>query len=238
MATLLLVDDTQALTELFATAIRDQLGHEVITAFRLGDVASALEANPGIELAMVDLSFPKETGSGLDALTEIHRTLPAASLAIVTQGDEWVADLLRDAWDLLPIATVISKTAPLQIQLDTVEQLLRDGSAPVDPVIRPLLPGQRNPMRSIERFDRLVPHAGHAKLWEALLTVSPSATYKEVADATGLKLNTIRNYRAALLGELALHGLDDPGLTEMRDFAVRCRAFLTPHIDAAMRRSR
>jgi len=238
MATLLLVDDSQALTELFANAIRERLGHEVVTVFRLDDVGAALAAHPDIQLALVDLSFPKQEGSGIDGLAEIFRATPQTLLAIVTQGDEWVADLLRDAWELLPIATVISKTAPLQIQLDTVDEVLRHGTAPVDPVIRPLLPTNRNPMRSIERFDRLVPHAGHAKLWDALLAAHPHTTYKAVADATGLKLNTIRNYRAALLGELALHGLDDPGLDEMREFAVRCRAFLTPHIDATLRRSR
>lgn len=237
MATLLLVDDTQALTELFAAAIHEQLGHEVLTAFRLTDVGAVLAAHV-IDLAMVDLSFPNEAGSGIDALAEIHRTQPAALLSIVTQGDEWVAQLLRDAWELLPIATVISKSAPFALQLATVDQVLRDRSAPVDPAIRPLVPAQRNPLRSVDRFDRLVPHAGHAKLWIALLDASPNATYKEVADATGLKLNTIKNYRASLLGELALHGLDDPGLGEMREFALRCRAFLSPHLSAVKQRAR
>jgi len=238
MAKLLLVDDTTALTDLFAAAISDHLGHDVITTNALAEVGGVIAAHPDIALALVDLSFPQERGSGLDALAEIHATAPRIALAIVTQGDEWVAQLLRDAWELLPIATVISKTAPLQFQLDAIQQVLRTGTSPVDPAIQPLVPAQKSMMRTIARFSELVPHAGHAKLWMALMDTTPSATYKQIADATGLKLNTIKNYRASLLGELALHGLNDPGLSEMRDFAVRCRPFLFPHISSALARSR
>lgn len=238
MATLLIVDDARALTDLFGEAIRSSGGHRVITANRLADVAPTLAANPDVDLALVDLSFPQERGSGLDALATIHTTSPSTALAIVTQGDEWVAQLLRDAWELLPIATVISKSAPLQFQLDAIEEVLRTGSSPVDPAIQPLVPAVKPAMRTVARFAELVPHAGHAKLWAALLDAAPDATYKQIADATGLRLNTVKNYRASLLGELALHGLDEPGLEEMREFAVRCRPFLLPHVAAALQRAR
>lgn len=238
MATLLIVDDAQALTELFAEAIRAGGGHGVHIVNRIADVPAVLADHPGIDLALVDLSFPQQGGSGLDALATIHTTSPTTALAIVTQGDEWVAQLLRDAWELLPIATVISKSAPLQFQLDAIEQVLRTGSSPVDPAIQPLVPAVKPAMRTVARFAELVPHAGHAKLWAALLEASPEATYKQIADATGLRLNTVKNYRASLLGELALHGLDDPGLAEMREFAVRCRPFLLPHVTSALERSR
>lgn len=238
MSTLMIVDDTPALTDLFAAAIRSHGGHQVITANRLADVGPLLAAHPGIDLALVDLSFPQERGSGLDALATIHRSSPDTALAIVTQGDEWVAQTLRDAWELLPIATVISKSAPLQFQLDAIEEVLRCGSSPVDPAIQPLVPSVKPSMRTVQRFAELVPHAGHAKLWAALWDAEPEATYKQIADATGLRLNTVKNYRAALLGELALHGLDEPGLAEMREFAIRCRPFLEPHVTAALQRAR
>ena len=55
-----------------------------------------------------------------------------------------------------------------------------------------------------------------------------------MATATGLKLNTIKNYRAQLISELALHGVDDAGLSEMRRFAQRCRPFLDPYLEDAL----
>jgi DNA-binding NarL/FixJ family response regulator len=236
VASLLIVDDAVALAELFASAVRDQLHHQVRTVSSPEFVAEALDGQ-SFDLALVDLSFPHADGSGLDVLAEIHMASPATHLVVYTQGDEWVAQVLRDAWELLPLASVMSKSAPLALQLGVIERVLREGSAPVDPVIQPLVPSQRSKMRTAERFSKLVQHVGHAKLWTALMTSRPNVSYREIALETGLKLNTVKNYRAQLLGELAIHGLDDPGLAEMREFAVRCRPFLRPYVRQAMERA-
>lgn len=232
MANLILVDDASALAELFAQAIEQRLGHSVTVAVSLAGVEEALASITHLDLAVVDLSFPQENGTGIDALAEIHRNRPDARLAIITQGDDWVAQILRDAWELLPIATVISKSAPLAYQLSAIDLVVNGGEAPVDPAIQPLLPARRSGYRTIERFGALVQHAGHAKLWAALLRAD-DPTYKQIADLSGLKLNTVKNYRAQLLPELAIHGLDDPTLRQMQDFARRCRSFLTPYLDRA-----
>ena len=231
MTQLLLVDDASALAELFGAAITSRLGFDVAIAISLVDVEERLAQLQRLDLAIVDLSFPQEDGTGIDALAEVHRTCPTALLAVITQGDEWVAQVLRDAWELLPIATVISKSAPLSYQLDAIASVVETGTAPVDPAIQPLLPRVRPSYRTPERFASLVQHAGHAKLWRALLeTRDPS--YKQVADNSGLKLNTVKNYRAQLLPEMGIHGLQDPTLREMREFALRCRAFLVPFVSA------
>ena len=229
MAQLLLVDDASALVEMFADAIRSRLGHEVVVAVALADVGDALDQVEQLDLAVVDLSFPQEDGSGLDALVQIHRERPDAHLAMITQGDEWVANLMRDAWELLPVATVISKSAPLGYQLDAITRVLATGSAPVDPAIQPLLRANRSPYRTAASFGALVQHAGHATLWRALL-VATDPTYQELAQLSGLKLNTVKNYRVQLLPELGLHGLDDQSLRGMWEFARRCRPFLAPFL--------
>jgi DNA-binding NarL/FixJ family response regulator len=232
LSTILLVDDAAALAELFGAAIESALGHQVHVAVALADVEDLLRAVPDSDLALVDLSFPQEDGTGLQALAQISRASPRTKLAIITQGDEWVAQILRDAWDLLPITTVISKSAPLAYQLAAISQVLATGSAPPDPAIQPLLPKERSG-RTPERFSKLVQHAGHAKLWSSLLSID-DANYKALADHSGLKLNTLKNYRAQLIPELDLHGLRDPSLREMRAFAKRCQPFLQPFVLAAL----
>lgn len=239
MARILIVDDAASLAELFAAAIRERTNHEVDVVVAVGDVAGHLDhgraagrADP--DLALVDLSFPQERVTGLEALATIHERCPDTRLAILTQGDEWVAEVLRDAWELLPVATVISKTAPLDYQLGAIDRVLTTGSAPVDPAIQPLLPAERPAWRRPERFGRLIQHQGHAKVWSALMDPNLDATYRVVAERTGLKLNTIKNYRTQLLAELGLHGLVDPSLREMQDFAVRCRPFLAPFVARAL----
>jgi len=230
---ILLVDDAASLAELFGRAVEHELGHRVEVVVAVADVHEALERGP-YEIAIVDLSFPQERCTGLDALAEIHRHSPDTKLALFTQGDDWVAETLRDAWELLPIATVISKTAPLDYQLAAIQSVVETGSAPPDPAVQPLLPAHRPEWRTPERFAKLIQHQGHAKVWSALIDDPDDATYKSVAARTGLKLNTVKNYRSQLLSELNLHGLSDPTLREMQDFARRCRAFLRPFVDDAL----
>ena len=238
MTRLLIVDDAEALTTLFGRAVHESLGLDVVVVSDLSELIEILEPDHPFDLALVDLSFPGQGGSGIDGLVEIQRQCPSTKLAIITQGDEWVADILRDAWELLPITTVISKSAPLDYQLGAIRRVLRDGAAPIDPAIQPLIPSNRNPWRTPETFSSLVQHAGHAKLWMALINSDSDPSYRSIAASAGLKLNTIKNYRAQLLGELALHGLTDASLIEMRSFALRCRSFLQPYIDLAIQRSR
>lgn len=229
MAEILLVDDSAALSELFARTIEHELGHRVYAVQFIADLGETLTSIGRLDLALVDLSFPGQDASGLDALVEIERSMPTCTMAIITQGDEYVADLLRDAWELLPVVTVISKSAPLAHQLRMIDELINVGTAPPDPAVQPLLPRRHPHGRTAESFRFLVQHAGHAKLWLALLT-SPEASYKVLADLTGLKLNTLKNYRAQLVDELERHGLHDPTLREMGAFAVRCRPFLRPFL--------
>lgn len=235
MTRMLLIEDAAALAELFSEKLAERFDATVDVCVAVMDVELYLE-NPPYDLALVDLSFPQEHASGLDALAQIHAASPSTKLAIMTQGDTWVAEILRDAWDLLPIATVISKTAPLVYQFEMVEQVLLHGRADVDPAIQPLLPTRPNPDRTIDRFGKLILHQGHAKVWHVLMDRRFDATYKNVADATGLKLNTVKNYRTQLLNELRVHGLFDPSLREMQDFAWRCRAFLKPHVERSLGR--
>ena len=230
MTQVLLVDDASALAELFAEAITMRLGYDVAVAVSLRDVEDTVTELVDLDLALIDLSFPQEPGSGIDALDTVHRLRPDALLAIITQGDDWVAETLRDAWELLPVATVISKSAPLAYQLDAIALVVNTGAAPVDPAIQPMLPATRSPLRTRSRFQYLVQHAGHVKLWSALLA-APDPSYREVADRSGLKLNTVKNYRAQLLAELSVHGLDDPSLREMQEFARRCRVFFNPYLN-------
>ncbi len=233
MNAVLLVEDAAALAELFADVLSSRMGHDVHVCVAVEDVELTLENGP-YDVAIVDMSFPQERVTGLDALVEIHTADPATKLVIMTQGDGWVGDLLRDAWDLLPIASIISKTAPLDYQLEMIANVLEGGPVAIDPAIQPLIPSQRNPLRTPQRFGRLIQHQGHAKVWNVLMQHDLEATYKNVADGTGLKLNTVKNYRTQLLDELRVHGLDDPSLRQMQQFSLRCQAFLRPHVDRAL----
>jgi hypothetical protein len=232
MTRLLLLDDAASINELVARELVRHGVCEVTALARVEDLLS--DPRPAYEIAVVDLSFPGSHYSGIDALLHLYTNAPDAALVVLTQGDDWVADMLRDAWEAFPLATAISKSAAIATLVSTLEQVITTGSAPVDPVLAPLLPVMRSPWRSLEGYARLIQHAGHAKLWRALIEADADPSYRDLALATGLTVNTVRNYREQLLSELALHGLDNPAMREMQVFARRCRPLLDPYVRARL----
>jgi DNA-binding NarL/FixJ family response regulator len=228
--TVLLIDDTPNVTELFAVTIANEFDVDVVSESNADAVDLRLVKQISPDLAIVDLSFPRQPANGIDVLLTLHRASPSTALVVLTQGDDHVADLLRDAWELFPLAAAVSKTAPLKRQLELIGDALNGERRLLDPTLRLMVPDEIRPWRTIERYSLLVPHLGHAKLWAALMAAHDGPTYSEIASSAGLRTNSVKNYRANLLGELALHGLHDPGIKEMQRFARRSRGLLAPHM--------
>lgn len=230
MTRILIVDDNASSLELIAQAITARLGYEVVLVTEVGAVTPELCASPAVALALVDLSFRGTRQSGLDVLLRLSESSPSTRLVLFTQGDDSVAELMRDAWEALPLASAVSKSLPLDLLIDTIRRVVADGSAPPDPVLQPLLPAVRSPWRSADGYRRLVHHAGHAKLWRALIDAGADPSYEELHRLSGLKVNTLRNYREQLVPELALHGMTNPTMRDMQAFAWRCGPLLAPHL--------
>lgn len=230
MSRILFVDDNPTGIQPIAEVVRERLAHDVTVLTRVEDVTPQLCIAEAFDLALVDLSFRATKRSGLDALLVLAECSPCTRLGIYTQGDDAVADLLRDSWEAVPLACALSKSLPLDRLIDAIDRALAGVESPVDPVLQPLLPLQRSPWRAAEGYGRLIQHAGHAKLWRALMRADADASYEELRRLSGLKINTLRNYREQLLPELALHGMAAPTIRQMQAFAWRCRPLLQPHI--------
>ena len=230
MTRLLIVDDSELAQELLAAQIRHELGWEVATTPSADGLDAFLDAHEPFDIAVVDLAFFGQERTGLDALLAIYEHTPACRLVVYTQGDSSVADMLRDAWDAFELGTALSKNRPIAAVLQDLREVAAHGTAPVDVLLQPWLPPQRSPWRSIEGYGRLVGHAGHAKLWRALIELEEEPSYKQLAEHTGLSLPSVRNYRSELLDNLALHYLDRPKMRQMQLFAKRCRPLLERHI--------
>jgi len=227
---LLIVDDSQLALELLPDAIERALGWVVATTDRPDGLRQVLDDHEPFDIALVDLAFLDSRLTGLDALLTIYEHTPACRMIVYTQGDSSVAGMLRDAWDAFELATALSKMKPIASVLNELRHVANHGDAPVDVLLQPWLPPERSPWRSIEGYGRLVVHAGHAKLWRALIDIDEEPTYKQLAEHTGLSLSSVRNYRSELLDNLALHYLDRPRMRQMQLFAKRCRPLLERHI--------
>ncbi len=180
------------------------------------------------DMVLVDLLFPQETSNGLDVLMAFKKWCPESTLVIYTSATHHEAPLLRAAWESIGAMSVLSKLAPVSTLVETVDRILESGLAEVDPQLQALLPAKRSPWRTVDSYRRLVPHAGHAKLWRSLLEHCTAPSYRLIAEGSNLSVNTIRNYRHDLLAELRLHGLDNPTMQEMHEFAHTVRPLLSP----------
>lgn len=227
----LILDDQVLTAEALGLRVRERLGIEPLLLHRVADLTPELIATEAFRLAVVDLSYRDEVLHGLDALFALHRHSPGTTLVIHTVGDSNVEAMLRDAWELLPVSTAITKGPSAVGIVDTLEVVLRTGSAPLDPVLQPLLPAVRT-RRDPAAFERLVPHKGHAKMWRALAEEPEGASYADLAAAAGVKINAMKNYRADVVGELEHHRLANPTTRQMQEFAKRARPFLRPYLRA------
>lgn len=224
----LIVDPSVTLVELLSQHLdgRDLAVEGYWSAGNVMDIAPSRSTRPA-GVALVSLDFVGAPG-GLDVMVALTRWCPETSL-IAYVGDEPEAQaLLRVAWEAFGLAGVVSKSSSLSTLTRVIEEVHRCGRAEPDERLGPLLPAGRSPWRSAAAFERLVPHAGHAKLWRALLDSERASPYKDLASRSGLTINTIRNYREDLLPELRLHGLDSPTMKEMHAFAHRARPLLAP----------
>ncbi|MBM3684653.1 MAG: response regulator transcription factor [Actinobacteria bacterium] len=236
MKRLLLVDEAVGFSELFAVALRDGLD-AAVDVVAGPDAAGAVAAAARPHVAVVDDRFPAFDCSCIDALVAIRERSPETKLVVLSRGDAAIVPAVRDAWELLPVVAVLSRTRTVEDLVDALRTVTEGGEGIVDAPFRAVLPEGRPSWRSVERFRLLVQHLGHAKLWSALLDPSVDIAYQAVAAQCGLAVNTIKNYRAQLLPELSVHGLDDPSLREMQAFAHRCRVLLRPWVDARLDQS-
>jgi len=233
---ILIVDDNSTPTQVIGDVITARLGFAVRVVESVAEFVADPAVLDGVRLALVDLSFRNTTASGLDVLVSLRAMAPEVTAALYTQGDDSVADLIAVCFHAIPLGAVLSKSLPLNALVQRIDDLMVTGRCEPDPVLTPILPSERSPLRSAEAYGRLVPHAGHAKLWRALQRSSPEVSIGELAGISGLAVNSIRNYRESVMAELHLHELERPSLYAMRAFAIRCRPLLEPFVSMKLDR--
>jgi DNA-binding NarL/FixJ family response regulator len=228
---LVLVDQSPVLTELLGARLT-QAGYSTTVA---GTPAEAVElarqratAPPAIVLVELDEGSGK--ANGLDVMKAFRQWCPETAQIIYT-ALEPESMLLRVAWGAMGPASVISKHSPVSTLIYALDAVRDTGRAAVDPSLLSVFPKQPSPTLSASGYRRLVPHAGHAKLWQALIDEPEPPTYKQIAARTDLSVNTIRNYRDDLLPELREHGLIRPTMQKIHEFAHTVRPLLVPILE-------
>ncbi len=123
MTTLLLIDDSTHVTELFAAFVQVSLGWRVLTAAGPDQVTAELLAERP-DVVVADLSFPGTPVTGVEVLRRVHEVVPEACLVAASSGDDWVVPLERRARGEVPLAAILDVTAPLDEQVAVLKGLI------------------------------------------------------------------------------------------------------------------
>ncbi len=229
---IVLIDRVRVLLDLLG----DRLAGRGYSVTRLTDpgeadaAARAMATEPPAAV-VVDLELSEEKTNGLDAMIAFDRWCPESPMLLFTQGDHRSENLVAVAWEAIQPAGAVSKSSSAENLLDAIDAVVATGTATVDPALRHLLPPRRSPRRPATSYARLVPHGGHAKIWRVLFELDRPPSYRVLAEHAGLAVNTVRAYRDDLRMELALHGLGNPTLAEMHEFARTVRPLLSPAVE-------
>lgn len=233
MAEVLLVDDRKATAQMYEEWLT-RLGHDV-TVVNDPDLVTAervTEQRP--DLAIIDLSYGNSDLSGLDVLLLLFRRCPGCRLVILTNGDAAVGDVLRIAWEALPIRVAISKGA----LFNEFERAIHAASADqewVDVDLSAWIPSRRDPGRSIERFGGLIGHAGHARLLQYLCASRSQPSQAEVARENGWVVATVRNYAEHISQGLTILGYQKMTFAELHTFVQAARPIVSEAADDFLR---
>ena len=231
MTTCLIVDDRRFIAEVYRGMLTD-LGHDVVVATDPAQVGPTTVTDMGLDLALVDLSFPDHDRNGQDVLLCLHRQAPTLPLAVLSQADEPFQELLRHTHDALPLRALISQDLLPEEFAGAIATVLGGGTY-VDPLMQMYLPARRHPARGLAGYRRLIGHAGHARLWRALATAADPPSYADLSAHLGTSHNTVRNYRDDLGMFLQAFGLDGvTSLVSLHAFARATRPFLLHAVDA------
>lgn len=225
---IIIVDRSMALVELLSRRLAEH-GH---TSTGCRSPREAIEyartrADRPPAALLVGLSYPSDGRSGIDIALAFAKWCPETAIVLYVDDRADERALFRIAWEAVHPASAVSRTSPVATLVETLEAVLEHGRADHDPLLGDT-PSDRSSWRTATSYRQLVRHAGHAKLWRALLAHERPPRYKAIALATGLSVNTIRNYRDDLKSELRRHGVTDPTMREMHRFAHLARPLLEP----------
>ena len=187
--TILVADDHPLLRAAVLHALRDGLGElRVVEAASASALAPALEAQPDIDLVLLDLAMPG--ARGLSSLVWLRGERPELPVVVISSNDH--PRIVRRVQQF-GAAGFISKSAPAESIGQAVSTVLDGGSW------FPPLTAERSEedARLATRLAQLTPQQ-----FRVLMAVADGLLNKQIAHQLGLAENTVKVHVTAILRKL------------------------------------
>jgi len=187
--TILVADDHPLLRAAVLHALRDGLGElRVVEAASASALAPALEAQPDIDLVLLDLAMPG--ARGLSSLVWLRGERPELPVVVISSNDH--PRIVRRVQQF-GAAGFISKSAPAESIGQAVSTVL-DGGSWFPPLTAERSEGDA---RLATRLAQLTPQQ-----FRVLMAVADGLLNKQIAHQLGLAENTVKVHVTAILRKL------------------------------------
>ncbi|MCD9028782.1 response regulator transcription factor [Luteimonas sp. BDR2-5] len=190
--TILVADDHPLFRAAVLHALRDSLGAiDVVEAASASALAAALDAQPRIELVLLDLAMPG--ARGLSSLVYLRGERPEVPVVVISSNDH--PRTVRRVQQF-GAAGFISKSAPAESIGQAVATVLDGGSW------FPPLTAERSEAdaRLAARLAQLTPQQ-----FRVLMCLADGLLNKQIAHVLGLAENTVKVHVTAILKKLECH---------------------------------
>jgi DNA-binding NarL/FixJ family response regulator len=193
---ILIVDDHVLIREALRGVLRElKREAEFFEASDARKATSWIEANPDVELVLLDLNLPDR--NGLDLLADFRRRHPSTSVVVLSASDD--RDIVSKALDLGALG-FIPKSAPREVMLSAFN-LIFAGGIYVPPEIlarpqqlrRPAPPPSRISAASLGLTERQM---------DVLVLMMQGKSNKAICRALDLAEPTVKNHVTAILKAL------------------------------------
>jgi DNA-binding NarL/FixJ family response regulator len=190
-----IVEDDERIRESLTILIQGVEGFRCVGSH--GSAEEALRAIPAAkpDVVLMDINLPQM--SGIECVGKLKAKLPTAQILMLTVYDD--SDLVFQALTEGASGYIIKRTAPDKL-LDAIRDAHQGGS-PMSPHIA---------RKVVQYFHQLGP-AKHGtetltdREREVLEHLAKGYLYKEIADALGIGLETVRRHLSNIYGKLHVH---------------------------------
>jgi DNA-binding NarL/FixJ family response regulator len=179
-----IVEDNNEIRETLAFFISNSPGFECVAACASGEEALALLPELKPNVILMDIGLPGI--NGIECIKQLRSSSPESQIMMLTvfEDDERIYQSLEAGAN----GYLIKKTEPAKL-LEAIGELHR-GGAPMSPSIAiRVVRAFRTPLPDESAKAALSPRE-----WEIVEHLSKGFLYKEIADALGISLDTVRTH--------------------------------------------
>jgi len=197
-----LVEDYPQVREMLAKTFNEAPGLRCISAHGTGEEAVREIPTTKPDVALVDIHLPGM--NGIECVAKLKAQLPNLSILMLTRYEQ--NDLIFNSIRA-GASGYLLKNTPRADLIQAVEQVHAGGAPMTMQIARKVLDHFRHIQQPSAEVEKLTPREQ-----EVLALLAKGCLYKEISDALGISINTMRSHLKVIYEKLHVHSRTEAAL--------------------------